>query len=109
MKKFSSYLICYDISNPARLGKVHRIVREYTLMVQYSVYYLYADQQMLDSLCDELTSCIDPEADDVRIYPLASKPEWSQIGQNVFPEGVHLLDEGAAAYLAHMHRQHLSE
>jgi len=96
MKRLASYLVCYDIAHPGRLGRVHRIVASYALMVQYSVYYLYADRETVNALCGELRACIAPEEDDVRIYPLASNPECTLLGQAILPEGIQLLGTGTA-------------
>ncbi len=38
MSRHTSYLICYDITDPARLRAVHRLVDGYGQRLQYSVY-----------------------------------------------------------------------
>ncbi len=63
-------LLCYDIADPGRLTRVHRIVSEWAIPVQYSVYYLYIDATGLERLCHELESVIQTTEDDIRIYPL---------------------------------------
>ncbi len=87
-------LLCYDISDPRRLGRVHRIVSRYAISLQYSVFYLYIDAETLDLLCQELQDVIDPREDDIRIYPLQNGQTADILGKQGFPEGMQLL--GAA-------------
>jgi len=81
-------LICYDIANEKRLSKVHKIVSEYAILIQYSVYYLYANAEEIDTLCSELRSVINAKEDDIRIYPLAKDPSIQTLGQQGLLEGV---------------------
>ena len=83
-------LLCYDIGDPKRLGRVHRIVLEYAMPVQYSVYYLHADAVTVDRLCRELGEVIDPREDDIRIYPLPEGARAEVLGRQGLPEGIHL-------------------
>jgi CRISPR-associated protein Cas2 len=66
----AGYLICYDISDPKRLGRLQRFVSGYAVMVQYSVYLAWLTPASLDVLEEGIRHRINPHADDVRIYPL---------------------------------------
>jgi CRISPR-associated protein Cas2 len=89
-----SYLVCYDIADPKRLGRVHRFLREHGIPVQYSVFTAQATAKQLARIIAGLMHRIDRRADDVRIYPLPSRPETVSLGLQLFPEGVLLMEKG---------------
>jgi CRISPR-associated protein Cas2 len=68
-----SYLICYDICNPRRLRRVHRIVRDIGFPIQYSVFEAELDPVELSALLNKLESEILVEEDKVYFYRVASK------------------------------------
>lgn len=88
------YLVCYDITEPKRLARIHRFLREQGLPVQYSVFAAEMTARALDRVLDGLGSRIDPRTDDVRIYPLPSRLERIGLGVQYFPEDLMLLDNG---------------
>ncbi len=75
MAEASQYLICYDIADPKRLGRLHRYVSAYGIMVQYSVYLARLTPAELEVLTSGIRRRINPHADDVRIYTLPEKVE----------------------------------
>jgi len=79
------YLICYDIANPRRLGRVHRCAVRHALFVQYSVYYLHGSKQQLAALLDEISAEIDNAEDDVRAYTIAPLQDATLIGRSWLP------------------------
>lgn len=85
------YLICYDIANPKRLGKVHRRAVSHAVFVQYSVYYLRGDQAQLQAMLDDIEAVIDAGADDVRAYTVSPLAEATQVGQSWLPGDVVLV------------------
>lgn len=85
------YLICYDIANPKRLGRVHRRVVRHALFLQYSVYYLQGDKPDLQTALNDIKDVIDPMEDDVRAYTIAPLSEAFQLGVPWFPDEVVLL------------------
>jgi CRISPR-associated protein Cas2 len=85
------YLICYDIANPRRLGRVHRRAVRHAMFVQYSVYYLNGSEKELHEMLDEISEEIDPEEDDVRAYPVEPLKNAIQIGQAWLPDEILLL------------------
>lgn len=85
------YLICYDIANPKRLGRVHRRAVKHALFVQYSVYYLHGDKVKLQAMLDEIQAVIDDAEDDVRAYTVAPLKDALQLGRSWLPDDVLLI------------------
>ena len=84
----SNYLLCYDISQPKRLRRVHCCVRRYGQRLQNSVYYIGATPAQLRKLCGELAALINAREDDVRIYPLYKHRPIYWLGQPVDADGI---------------------
>lgn len=82
------YLVCYDIADPKRLGRVHRRIVKHAMFVQLSVYYLQGDRQVLEALLEDLREVIDEGCDDVRAYPVRQLSGALQIGCSWLPEGI---------------------
>lgn len=82
------YLICHDIANPKRLGRVHRRAVRHATFVQYSVYYLEGDKVKLHALLNDIKQVIDEREDDVRAYLVSTITEAIQLGRSWLPEGV---------------------
>lgn len=93
------HLVCYDISDPKRLGRVHRHLVKRGLPLQYSVFLVYANAPGLVRLLGELMDLIDPDADDVRAYPLPTHLDYTHLGRQLFPEGVDLVGAGLPGVL----------
>jgi len=92
--KAAAHLVCYDIRDPVRLNRVHRLVSRWAVMIQYSVYYFHGDDEKVQALCSALRTLIDEKQDDVRIYPLGAQPKWHMMGKALFPPGAGLFGEG---------------
>ncbi len=87
----SNYLICYDICDPKRLGKVLRLMKDHGLHVEYSVFHCSLTWPELQTMKRDLLRLIDDEKDDVRIYPLPEKVKVMKIGIGArIPDGVDL-------------------
>lgn len=82
------YLVCYDIADPKRLGKVHRRAVVHAAFVQYSVYYLRGDQSDLESMLNDIQGVIDDDQDDVRAYSVTPLKEAIQKGVSWLPEDI---------------------
>lgn len=85
------YLICYDIANPKRLGKVHRCAVKHALFVQYSIYYLEGNKVKLQAMLDELQMLIKQDEDDIRAYTITPLKEAIQLGQSWLPDDLVLV------------------
>lgn len=78
-------LICYDIANPRRLGRLHRQIARCAVMVQYSVYYAEENTAGIARLTELILEYIDPNEDDVRIYRLPSTLDIDLLGVQASP------------------------
>jgi CRISPR-associated protein Cas2 len=94
LNQAQTYLVCYDIADPKRLGRVHRLLREQGIPVQYSVFTAQLTTKELGRIIAGLVERIDERADDVRIYPLPNRPETTSLGLQYFPDGVLLIEKG---------------
>ena len=88
------YLIAYDIANPKRLARVHRILKKQGLPVQYSVFTLVSKRPALLRLMAKIEEQICAGEDDVRCYRLPENSDISSLGKQYFPEDVMLLASG---------------
>ena len=88
MKPAKPYLVTYDISDKCRLQRVHRLLKNQAIALQYSVFIALLNKEECQELTQALTSLIDAKADDVRLYPLTQKPQWYAWGDALWPEGI---------------------
>jgi CRISPR-associated protein Cas2 len=88
------YLVCYDIADPKRLGRVHRYLRRLGMPLQYSVFTVLLSPRRRPRLLQGISKYIDPLEDDVRLYPLSERLERVTLGRQILPHGV-FLPEGA--------------
>lgn len=85
----SKYLICYDIADPLRLRKVFKVVKSTGIHLQYSVFQCSLTWPELQRLKEEFFLIIDPDEDDIRIYPLPGDGKVITMGRGGrIPEGV---------------------
>jgi len=85
----ANYLVCYDISDEKRLGRVFRFTKNYGLHIQYSVFLCKFTWQELQEFKSHLSNLIDKKNDDIRIYPLPSEIKSIVIGcGDRIPDGV---------------------
>ncbi len=89
------HLLCYDIRDPRRLNRVHRVAVRHAVPVQYSVFLLDGTSAHVAQVLKEVGREIDPRVDDVRVYPLPSRPEPRMLGRGALPEGIQVFDQTA--------------
>ena len=88
------YLIAYDIANPRRLSRIHRVLKKQGLPVQYSVFTVVMKRKGLLRLLESLEELIEPVEDDIRSYSLPGNGESNMLGRQFFPEDVLLFTAG---------------
>lgn len=88
------YLIAYDIANPKRLSRVHRVLKKQGLPVQYSVFTVVIKRKALLRLLDVINRLIQPAEDDVRCYRLPENTDIKTLGRQFFPDDVMLFTDG---------------
>jgi len=87
----ASYLVCYDIASPRRLGRALRYMKGKGIHLQYSVFLCSLTWPELQRMKDELKERINESEDDVRIYPLPAKALVKAMGRaDRLPEGAEL-------------------
>ena len=84
------YLVCYDIADPKRLGRVHRSTVRHAAFVQYSLYYLIGSRADLEKMLRDIQDVIDYAQDDVRAYPVQPLSAAIRVGACWLPEGMFL-------------------
>lgn len=94
-----TWLVCYDIRQPRRLRRVHRILRKCGATVQYSAFSVRADDGGLRDLLDELRGEIAEHADDVRAYHVPDHCKVWTLGKQDLPDGIEVDARTAAAML----------
>ena len=90
----ANYLVCYDISNPRRLAKVFKLIKNRGIHLQYSVFHCTLTWPGLLDLKERLSWIIDEREDDVRVYPLPSEEKVIVMGcGDRVPGGVEIFIE----------------
>ncbi len=88
------YLIAYDIADPRRLSKVHRILKKQGLPLQYSVFNVVMTRTRVEQLLARIEGEIKKTEDDVRCYRLPANAKTDSLGRQYFPEDVFLFSNG---------------
>ncbi len=65
-------IIAYDIKDDKRRNRVARTMKDYGTRVQYSVFECNLEDKIFDKMKDRLSSVIDMEEDNIRIYKLCN-------------------------------------
>lgn len=86
------YIICYDITCPRRLGRIHRALKQCALALQYSVFLFTGTEQQLAHCLAELATLMNEHHDDIRAYPLPRRGLRLVLGPGPLPAGVVLGD-----------------
>lgn len=83
-----NWLIGYDITDPKRLGRVHRAMVSRATPIEYSIFLFIGSDKGLAECLAAVNALIDPKTDDVRCYPLPSRGLQERIGRATLPEGI---------------------
>ena len=66
----NKYVVSYDICNQKRLNKAAKIILDYGIRVQKSVYEVELNSAQFTELCRRLSSIIKAEEDGVKLFKL---------------------------------------
>ncbi len=88
------YLMAYDIADPKRLARIHRVLKQQGLPVQYSVFTVVLKRKALLRLLERINALINQREDDVRCYRLPENSAADMLGQQYFPDDVMLFTGG---------------
>ena len=83
------WVIGYDIADPRRLQHIHRAMLRHAIPLEYSIFLLAGNENDRRRCMEEITPMIDPEADDLRCYPLPARGLQERIGKAALPPGIH--------------------
>lgn len=85
----AGFVIGYDIANPRRLQRVHRMMCRHAVPLEYSIFLLVGSASDKDRCLAEMDTLIEADEDDVRCYPLPSRGFQTRVGRASLPDGVH--------------------
>lgn len=81
MSRTGWYMLCYDIADNRRLGKVHRIMKKHGIAAQRSVFFVQGTEKEMNQLLDLIGRELKHKEDDIRAYPVESpKKVWTTGG-----------------------------
>jgi len=79
-------IVAYDIANPRRLNRVAKVVKDYGIRVQKSIFEVNLDNRLFDEMKSRIKNEIEASEDGVKYFPLCEKCTGTLevIGQGVF-------------------------
>ena len=83
-----SFVIGYDITDPRRLQRVHRVMCKFAAPIEYSIFLLVGSATEKDRCLLQVANLIKAGEDDVRCYPLPSRGFQSRVGRSSLPAGI---------------------
>lgn len=66
------YVICYDVADDRRRGRIAQILQGFGQRVQYSVFEALLDRRLFENLVSQIAGLADAADDRVAFYPLCS-------------------------------------
>lgn len=81
-------IVAYDIADPKRLTRVARIVSDYGVRVQKSIFEVMVSDRVFAEMKTRIEKVIVPEEDGVKYFPLCEKCAGTVeiIGQGLFTD-----------------------
>lgn len=79
-------IVAYDIADPRRLNKVAKVIKDYGIRVQKSIFELAVNNNLFLEMKSRIEDIIEPTADGVKYFPLCEKCAGTVeiIGQGIF-------------------------
>jgi len=69
------YIVCYDTPSDKRRRKLHKLLKNYAVAVQESVFETFLEGPRFDELVRRVEKVIDPTIDSVRIYGMTREAQ----------------------------------
>ncbi len=66
-------IVAYDIADPRRLNKVAKVVKDYGIRVQKSIFEVNLDIRLFAEMTTRIEKEIEPSEDGVKYFPLCEK------------------------------------
>jgi CRISPR-associated protein Cas2 len=85
-----TWFIAYDVRDPRRLRRVHRVLRREGLAVQYSAFCIDASEVQLLKLLAQLEALLDSSRDDLRAYHVPARCAVWCMGRQGWPDGINV-------------------
>jgi len=79
----TKYLVCYDICEPKRLRRVHRLIRDWGVPIQFSLFEVELTLEQLKQLQGDLMGFINQAEDKVMFYRLSPQQTRICLGVSV--------------------------
>lgn len=95
-----AWIIGYDIREPRRLQRVHRVMKRWGLPIQYSVFSTELDDASVAHMLASLDERLDARTDDLRVYHVPQACRVWLLGRQGLPDGVTLAGSEAGRLLA---------
>ncbi len=64
-----NWLVAYDIKNPRRLRQIHKLLKNWGIPLQKSLFIVSGNQDIIE-LREKLKKTMDQSEDDIRLYPI---------------------------------------
>ena len=79
-------IVAYDIAEPRRLSKVAKVIMDYGIRVQKSIFEVDVSNNLFLEMQSRVEDIIEPFADGVKYFPLCEKCAGTVeiIGQGIF-------------------------
>jgi CRISPR-associated protein Cas2 len=94
----AQWIVTYDIREPRRLRRIHRYLKSTGIPIQYSVFWVLANDMEMSSIVGNLKQLMDEDCDDIRAYKLPDREDHVMIGCPLFPEGIFLPDRAKTLF-----------
>ena len=79
-------IVAYDIADPRRLNRVAKVIKDYGIRVQKSIFEVHVDRRIFAEMKARIEDEIEPALDGVKYFPLCEKCAGTVeiIGQGIF-------------------------
>ncbi|MCL6547052.1 MAG: CRISPR-associated endonuclease Cas2 [Bryobacteraceae bacterium] len=88
------WLVCYDVADPRRLGRVHRFWKREAIAVQYSVFLAVGRRASIERAVAASLRYIKTTEDDIRVYPLPERGFATGVGAALHYSATRIYGQG---------------